>query len=560
MAGDGLVERPCRGHPNAAPSEADARSRTDKAANFWKLFSLDQDITGITGGNFSEGQAVAGTTVNSTTHSFPGADNATFIPHHSLHIYDFNASETSPSQSSACTEDFPTVVQQVASSSEDQYVFIDEEPPSPHEGDTDSDSLATSLDFSQYITFNPFFDDPITPPTVKTPEALPTRRRVPLTPTQPSESPQHRNEAPNLQREEVYFPSPGAVLFTNYTQTYGSNVHNTLEPPRLMPPNVPRLQASPPSSSFTFSMARGGGPVTYSNSRLVEDHDSFLLPASTFESTNQAAYDDSFPLPASTSESTNQATYHDFSVVPVFMPVPGGGHVEYLDSFPQPASTSTNEATRYDVEQDILPAPRPMIPYSVLNVHTIPPSSAFTFRMAPDGSFVMPNFSNSGQFPQSTWSRETRDDIEKYNLALFGQTWSPRIYCRWGGQCFEMLEHSEEAIQEHIKSQHNVNLKGNHSLLCLWDGTCKARVRGVSASEMARHIDTTDGHPMSLVASDFTGWAKRVNACTLCSKAFPRLDSLNRHLKANHGVYPEVKKPKKQTLAGKPRKTHRRTA
>ena len=475
----------------------------------------------ITGGNSSKEQAVAGTMVNSATHSFPGADDATFTLHHSLDDYNFIASDPLPSQSSACSEDFPTVLQQVASSSEDQYFFIGQEPPSPHGGDTDSDGLA-SLDFAQYISFNPSFDDPITPPSVKTPEALPTRRRVPLTPTQPSESPQHTHEAPNNHLEELYCPSPGAVIFRNDLQSNGSDVHDTHEPPQLIPRNVPSFQASPPSSAFTFSMARGGGPVTYSSPRPLHT----FMPA-------PVEYHDSFPLPASTF--TNEATYHEFQPFPLFMPAPDGGYVEYLDSFPQPASTSTDEATRRDVEQDILLAPQPMLPFSVWDVHATPPSSAFSFRMAPDGSSVTPD-SNSGLFPQSTWSRETRNDIERYNLALFGQTWSPRIYCRWGGKCLEMLEHSEEAIQEHIKIKHNVDLKGKHSLLCLWDGTCNAQVNGVSASEMARHIDTTDGHPMSLVASDVTGWAKRANACTLCTAAFPRLDSLRRHLRKKHGV------------------------
>lgn len=479
-------------------------------------FTVINSIRGIMGGNFSNEDTVAGTTADSRLHSLPGTDDPTFTLHHSLHNSSFVASSAPPSQYSARSEDFSTVEQQVTPSPEDQYFFIGQDSPSPLATDSSNDN-ATSFDFAQFLDFGLCSDAPITPPSVKTPEALPTRRRVPLTPTQPSESPQHQHEAPKIQREELYCPAPGAVLFTEYLQTNGSDVHDTPEPPQVVPSNVWSL---PPSSAFTFSMARGGGPVTYSNQR----------PLPTFTPTPLEYYD-SFPLPAS----TDQTAHRDFLPVPVFMPAPGGGHLEYLDSFPQPASTSTDGATRRDVEQEILQAPQPMPPSAMWDVHATPPSSAFSFRMAPDGSSVTPN-SNSDPFPQSTWSRETRCDIEKHNLALYGQTWSPLIYCRWGGKCLERLEHSEEAIQEHIKNQHNVNLEGKHRLLCLWDGTCKARVNGVSAGEMARHIDTTDGHPMSLVASDVTGWAKRANACTLCTVAFPRSDSLLRHLKIKHGV------------------------
>jgi hypothetical protein len=520
-------------------------------------------INSIRGINFSEEDTVAGVTADSGLHSLPGPDYVTFTPdhslnnsgfltsdasssqysarnedfptveqipgpdyatfthHHSLDDSSFIASGVSPSQYSARSEDFPTAQLQVTPSSEDQYFFVGQDPPSPLEGGANTES-ATSLDVAQFIDFNLFSDAPITPPSVKTPDALPTRRRVPLTPTQPSDSPQHWHEAPNNQREELYCPATGAALFSDYLQTSGSGVHDTPESPRLMPPNVHSSHVSPPSSAFKFSMARGGGTVTYSSPRP--------LPAFT---PAPVEYHDSLPLPEAMF--TNQAgAHHDFLPVPVFMPAPGGGHVEYQDCFPQPASTSTNEATIRDVE-DILQAPQPMPPSSVWDVHATPPSSTFSFRMAPDGNSVTPN-SDSGPFPQSTWSRATRYDIEKYNLAVYGQTWSPQIYCRWGGKCLAILKHSEEAIQEHVKIMHDVNLKGKGRILCLWDGTCEARENGVSPGEMARHIDTTDGHAMSLVASDVMGWAKRANACTLCTAAFPRFDSLQRHSKITHGV------------------------
>lgn len=456
----------------------------------------------VMGGNFSEEQTVAGTTVNSTTHSFPGADNATFTLHHSLN----NSISTGAlsSQSSSSSQNFPTVVQQVAPWSEDQYLFFGQESPSPLESDTNSDNA--TLDFAQFVHFNLCSDAPTTPPSLKTPEALPTRRRVPLTPTQPSESPQHRRET---RREEPYCPSPGAsILFT--------------EPPQPMSPNVRSSQASPPSSAFTFSMARGGGPVTYSDPQPLP-----TFPPAPLE------YHDLFPLPAALS--TNEAEHYDFLPAPaLFMPA-HESFEEFLASFPESASTSTNEATRREVEVDSLRAPQPVPSSSVWDVHATPPSSAFSFRMAPDGSFVTPN-PDSGPLPRLAGSRETRDDIEQHNMAVYGQMWSPSIYCRWGGNCFDMIKHSEEAIQEHIRIKHNVNLKGKHRLLCLWDGTCDARVNGVSAGEMARHINTTDGHPMSLVASDVTGWAKRANACTLCTAVFARSDSRIRHLRIKHGV------------------------